>query len=208
MVIRPPRTLLKLLAPHLAASIRTAVELLKLNERQALYDDALARLSRAFVNINKKGEIASANDLGQRLLTKYFSDRGLKNGSSEGFYDWVNSLFVHRELAGFEIVPFICERWNSRLRIDVIGWSPPDEITLLLYEKAESKPDVLQILGLTNRESEILYWVAQGKNDEIIALLCGISVRTVNKHLEHIYRKLGVESRLAAVRATRELLNR
>ena len=53
--------------------------------------------------------------------------------------------------------------------------------------------------GLTVREREILRWVANGKTDRQVAAIVGLSHRTVQKHLEHIYTKLGVENRTAAV---------
>ena len=53
--------------------------------------------------------------------------------------------------------------------------------------------------GITPREQEVLRWVSCGKTDADIAALLAISPRTVNKHLEHIYVKLGVETRTAAV---------
>ena len=52
---------------------------------------------------------------------------------------------------------------------------------------------------LTPREREVLQWVAAGKTDRDIAAIVGASVRTVHKHLQHIYAKLGVETRTAAV---------
>jgi DNA-binding CsgD family transcriptional regulator len=52
---------------------------------------------------------------------------------------------------------------------------------------------------LTPRENEVLRWLAHGKTDAEIAALLGLSPRTVQKHLEHIYIKLGVETRTAAV---------
>jgi DNA-binding CsgD family transcriptional regulator len=52
---------------------------------------------------------------------------------------------------------------------------------------------------LTDRETEVLEWVARGKtNDEIAAALV-VSPHTVRKHLEHAYEKLGVHTRTAAV---------
>lgn len=51
---------------------------------------------------------------------------------------------------------------------------------------------------LTEREIEVLRWVACGKTNKDIADILGLSPRTVNKHLEHIYVKLGVETRAAA----------
>ena len=56
---------------------------------------------------------------------------------------------------------------------------------------------------ITPREYEVLSWVASGKTDADIAALLAISRRTVHKHLEHIYIKLGVETRTAAVMRAR-----
>ena len=58
---------------------------------------------------------------------------------------------------------------------------------------------------LTARESEVLLWVARGKTNRDIADILGMSPRTVNKHLEHIFEKLGVETRTAAAAAARRL---
>lgn len=54
-------------------------------------------------------------------------------------------------------------------------------------------------LGVTRREAEVLLWLARGKTNRDIADILGLSPRTVNKHLEGIYAKLGVENRAAAV---------
>jgi len=56
----------------------------------------------------------------------------------------------------------------------------------------------LEEMGLTGREAEVLAWVAQGKTNSTIGLILGISPRTVQKHLERTFHKLGVESRTAA----------
>jgi DNA-binding CsgD family transcriptional regulator len=52
---------------------------------------------------------------------------------------------------------------------------------------------------LTTREREVLDWLATGKTNRDIADIIGAKRRTVEKHLEHIYEKLGVETRTAAV---------
>ncbi len=55
------------------------------------------------------------------------------------------------------------------------------------------------MMSLTHREGEVMQWLSRGKTDAEIAALLFISPRTVHKHLEHIYVKLGVETRTAAV---------
>ena len=52
--------------------------------------------------------------------------------------------------------------------------------------------------GVTGREGEVLYWVTRGKTNRDIGDILGLSPRTVHKHLEHVFVKLGVETRTAA----------
>lgn len=59
---------------------------------------------------------------------------------------------------------------------------------------------------LTPRETEVLSWLAKGKTNRDIADILGMSPRTVNKHLEHIFEKLGVETRSAATAIAGQLL--
>ncbi len=54
-------------------------------------------------------------------------------------------------------------------------------------------------LGLTFREAEILMWISRGKTNKEVGIILGSSPRTINKHLEHIFEKLGVVTRAAAV---------
>ncbi len=70
-----------------------------------------------------------------------------------------------------------------------------------------NQTDVLQQhFGLTAREADVLLWIAKGKANRDIGEILGLSPRTVNKHLEQIYQKLGVENRAsAAVRAAQVL---
>ena len=65
----------------------------------------------------------------------------------------------------------------------------------------------LKALGLTRREAEILIWIARGKTNNEVAALLYISPLTVKKHLEHIYQKLGVESRTEAVSRALEIFD-
>ncbi|RZK86780.1 MAG: LuxR family transcriptional regulator, partial [Methylobacterium sp.] len=53
-------------------------------------------------------------------------------------------------------------------------------------------------LPVTGREAEVLLWLSRGKSSRDIGEILGLSHRTVTKHLEGIYAKLGVENRTAA----------
>lgn len=74
------------------------------------------------------------------------------------------------------------------------------ETMLLLAQDDHRSNDAarLQQAALTPREGEVLSWLAKGKTNRDIADILGMSPRTVNKHLEHIFDKLGVETRSAA----------
>jgi DNA-binding CsgD family transcriptional regulator len=63
-----------------------------------------------------------------------------------------------------------------------------------------ASPDfaALEGLGLTRREAEVLGWVASGKTNPEIATMLGARSKTVSKHLERVYQKLGVENRTTA----------
>ena len=68
----------------------------------------------------------------------------------------------------------------------------------------DAKP--LEKLGISGREAEILLWMAQGKSNGDIAIICEISVGTVKKHTNHIFEKLGVEGRTSATLRALEVL--
>jgi DNA-binding response OmpR family regulator len=87
-----------------------------------------------------------------------------------------------------------------KLQLSYVGQIAPDEILLRLLE-GEFENDNLVLkrkLALTQRESEVLMWIARGKSNRDIAEILSLSPRTVNKHLEQIYAKLGVENRASA----------
>lgn len=64
----------------------------------------------------------------------------------------------------------------------------------------ESSNQSIKPSGLTYREEDVLYWVAQGNTNADVAKLLNIAPGTVKIHLEKIYQKLGVENRTAAAR--------
>ena len=86
-----------------------------------------------------------------------------------------------------------------------LGTMGPDELLFrLIVTSGDDQEGILkQHFGLTQRESEVLLWIARGKSNRDIADILGLSPRTVNKHLEQVYTKLGVENRAsAAIKAT------
>lgn len=77
---------------------------------------------------------------------------------------------------------------------------------LSVQPAGEASASRLATASLTPRETEVLSWIAKGKTNRDVADILGVSPRTVNKHLEHVFEKLGVETRAAAAAlASREL---
>ncbi|MDQ0563776.1 DNA-binding response OmpR family regulator [Rhizobium mesoamericanum] len=94
------------------------------------------------------------------------------------------------------------------LQLSFLGAIGADEYLFrLTANNARADDEVLRRhFSLTQRESEVLLWIAKGKANRDIGEILGLSARTVNKHLEQIYVKLGVENRAsAAVKAAHVL---
>lgn len=85
---------------------------------------------------------------------------------------------------------------NARAAREALAQASMQQRTLPINASPET--DRLLQASLTPRETEVLTWLARGKTNRDIAEILGMSHRTVNKHLEHIFEKLGVETRAAA----------
>jgi DNA-binding NarL/FixJ family response regulator len=89
---------------------------------------------------------------------------------------------------------------NEQIRLQYMGQLGPNEFLLRLAKDSSTNTSAQfsSELGLTTREGEVLSWLSKGKTNRDIAQILGLSPRTVDKHLEQIYAKLGVENRTAA----------
>ena len=94
----------------------------------------------------------------------------------------------------------LADRSGGRLQLTFIGRVGSDEILLrLVRNSAEHQIECLKrAMHLTTREAEVLLWVSRGKSSRDIADILSLSPRTVTKHLEQVYSKIGVENRTSA----------
>ena len=121
--------------------------------------------------------------------------------SSAAFKDWIKSC-VGRPVSSVE--PF----QSTDIGFQFIGFSAAQEILVkLVYQKSGRNEDMLRsAFGLTAREAEVLFWLTLGKTNRDISSILSLSARTVNKHLEQVFQKMGVDNRTsAAVLADRKL---
>jgi DNA-binding NarL/FixJ family response regulator len=95
---------------------------------------------------------------------------------------------------------FSLTRESGRLRVHYVGLTEGGERLLLLEEHRHdlTAKRFAHCWSLTSREAEVLNWLCSGKTNRDIAQILGISPRTVNKHLDRIYEKMGVETRSSA----------
>ncbi|MDK4734542.1 response regulator [Rhizobium sp. CNPSo 3490] len=110
--------------------------------------------------------------------------------------------------AGRDGIISITQAGQAALQLAFLGAIGSDEYLFRLTAASHRSDDEMlrQRFSLTQRESEVLLWIAKGKANRDIGEILGLSARTVNKHLEQIYVKLGVENRAsAAVKATHVL---
>jgi DNA-binding response OmpR family regulator/DNA-binding CsgD family transcriptional regulator len=159
--------------------------------------------------VNRDGAIVWATPQAQKLLASHLSAIGGEEFAiPPAWRAWLEQCQsgadptrIPTPAAGFE---------DDQLRLQYLAKFGSNEILLRLVRghKAGSPAQFSRELGLTNRESEVLSWLSVGKTNRDIAQILGLSPRTVDKHLEQIYAKLGVENRTAAtmiaVKASRD----
>jgi DNA-binding response OmpR family regulator len=106
--------------------------------------------------------------------------------------------------------PEVLEVGEVKLSIAYLGADDDGQAHLFSMSRsmAENEVDMLRAaLGLTRREADVLLWISRGKSNREASVILNISARTVNKHLEQIFVKMGVENRAAAAAsATRVML--
>src|SRR6185437_16893275 len=103
-----------------------------------------------------------------------------------------------------------CNTEGVRRTARVLGSPVRNEWILVLEESDDTaQAGVLAALfGLTTREAEVLLWLSRGKTNRDIGEILNMAVRTVNKHLEHLFGKLHVETRSAAAAQAVKAVNR
>ncbi len=141
-------------------------------------------LDRAVVLADAAGRIVFATRLASDLLHKHFPAHPAATLPAE---------------LGADGAALLVRRFAERDRNDL-------QMLVLEERGAPPGPASLIALGLTAREAEVLWWIAQGKSNPDIATILGANVRTVHKHVEHIFQKLGLETRNAATLAALEVL--
>lgn len=158
---------------------------------------ALDVSGRFLLAVNSRGHVLWATPQAQKLLNDHLvatADDTLL--LPVAMLQWLEQM----QRAGSKPAPSGGFPNNDLLRLQYMGKVGADEFLLrLAKETSPTAPaEFSKELGLTGREGEVLSWLSKGKSNRDIAQILGLSPRTVDKHLEQIYAKLGVENRTAA----------
>jgi DNA-binding CsgD family transcriptional regulator len=154
------------------------------------------------------GHIEFATQQGADLLSRYSPDQGLKI-LPESIQHWFrDQMSQHDGNSSLSNLPLSIEKKDQRLVVRLIPDVDRGRYCVLLEEQAlpTFTADTLELLGLTRREAEVLFWIAKDKSNTGIAKVLGCCEGTVRKHIENLYKKLDVQTRMGAVMAALEKL--
>ena len=160
---------------------------------------ALDVSGRYLLAVNGQGEILWATPQAQKLLSAAFAA-----DADDQFVlpAWIPHWLEQSQggTAGSKIAAPAALPGLEHVRLQYMGKLGANEFLLRLAKDAgsDTPAEFSSELGLTTREGEVLSWLTKGKTNRDIAQILGLSPRTVDKHLEQIYSKLGVENRTAA----------
>jgi DNA-binding NarL/FixJ family response regulator len=161
---------------------------------------ALDASGRFLLAANRSGRILWSTPQASKLLSVIFADhRADGHTLPDDVRDWLVQQ-ADRRPANSETLNLSVESSPVKLELSFISQIGADELLLRLID-GDPNNDQLALqrkLSLTQRESEVLLWIARGKSNRDIADILTLSPRTVNKHLEQIFSKLGVENRTSA----------
>lgn len=153
---------------------------------------ALDTAGRFLLATDRAGRLSWATPQAGKHLTELGGGDGLPDGVSER---------LRAAIAEASNAPIVIDETETRrLQLTSLGHASDDEwLWRLMVDEAGGEEAALRRrFGLTAREAEVCLWVARGKSNRDIGDILGLSPRTVNKHLETVFMKLGVENRASA----------
>lgn len=155
---------------------------------------AIDAVSHAAVSLRGDGMPLWQTKQAGEWLQKYFAEAPADGQLPAAVRDWLQQAMAPDAPVSAASLSVAGGTASLQLSLSRRG----HERLLLLEEKPAEAAASLDQYQLTPREIDVLAWVAKGKTNRDIGEILGMSPRTVNKHLEHIYVKLGVETRSAA----------
>lgn len=194
------RLMLTLIRPHLALAYGNIQRYEQLQQNLESLQKTVSHLDLMIVDTD--GLVMQATAQSVAWLKTYFPTMTDLDRLPDRLWAWVNYRIASLSNPSDLVPPWLplsIEQYNKRLSIRLVIEPDSNQYLLLLEEQLKSKFKSLDILGLSQRETEVLGLVMKGKDNNAIAAQLDIGPSTIRKHLENIYRKFGVQSRTEAI---------
>lgn len=198
------KLIINTLRPHLIQARQNAAAVERNKSELRNFHQAMEESGGGVISLSRERKVQFCTAAARRWLLKYFWPAEKEDRLPEDLRRWVEhqcSLLSGGESPPQQ--PLVLERGDEKITIRLVDDGAQEGGGYLLLLEEQSPPispqHLTSSLGLTRRESEILYLVARGETDQQVASSLYVSTRTVNKHLQNIYRKLGVSRRAEAI---------
>lgn len=191
------RAVLDLLRPELARTFRRAKARTQARRAVAELEAAAERGGRSVLLLGPDRRVQAAGAGAIERLRDWFGGDGERPGAlPDAVLAWVRTN---------PRAPLVADREAQRLTLTFLPATAAGESDALLLEEERFglRDEALESRGLTRRESQVLGLVDCGLTNDQIAAELSVSRRTVEKHLERVYAKLGVQGRTAALAEVR-----
>ncbi|RJE79004.1 DNA-binding response regulator [Paracoccus sp. JM45] len=184
-------------------------------------DELIARVTTHILNARQIRDLRSAFDAQDRSIIAVTPQGSLAWGSPRALEQMEAARLVDNDRAPAPAlakwladlpaqpvstaIPFR----DSRLILRYTGRTGEGHLLIRVEPQQGGNNDRILIdrFALTSREAEVLIWLSQGKANRDIADILTLSTRTVNKHLEQVFQKLGVDNRTSAALMADRLLS-
>lgn len=196
------RTVFNVLRPHLRQALENALAFTRIQKQLVVMNQVMEEGQQALISETGNGRILFVTPYAQRLLKQYgLQTRPDSDRLPTRLKDWLTHYQRQLDRSDDVLRELHPLRVQGELGCLTIRLILRGSQYLLILEERRTAPVAkdLAVLGLSTRESEVLSWVAQGKTNPEISMILNIRRRTVQKHLERIYVRLGVENRHAAM---------
>ncbi len=193
------RQILTLLRPHLFQAHCNVQKYQQLAQQTLL---AAAFSGIGLITLTATGQAIVVTPQAAVWLDQYFTRATVPGSLPEALTAWITAQLSYvrqgdqRVRAG---LPLHIEQADRRLVVRLMLAPSGDGYSLLLEEQTRNRRLPLELLNLSPKETEVLGGLLAGKDNKSIAETMDIGTNTVRKHLENIYRKLNVQSRVEAV---------
>lgn len=184
---------------------------LKANHQENQSRNALDAFGYASIMVSiTNGKILWKTPLASELLAQYFELDSIFIAAL--VHDWLKrEIFIKNSLSDNSIKPadLKIKKDTGQLSFQLHSQVEDDCYLVVMRESSDSSliTAILHEFKLTQREAEVLYWLAKGKTNRDIGDIIGASAATVKKHLERVFSKLAVETRTSAAAMVMNRIN-